>query len=228
MKIPLKAFFLFTLALIMSGATPDSKPWGEYLDPLEVRLGTDGRTMTLLADARYRGPSSRLWSVSKGDVIDGASIPRAFWSIMGGPFEGKYRDASIFHDVECVRKNQPWQDVHEMFYLAMRCSGVSETKAKLMYWAVYRFGPRWEVSVRMKEPPMLKLLDKEFGDREKYSYKIKSTEIEREWTLVTNLTQTVQSVSEVDVKAMQAWIEKSNPSLEEIRSRQLTNSPSRQ
>ena len=30
-----------------------------------------------------------------------------------------------------------------MFYDGMRCSGVSEVKAKIMYYAVYRFGPRW-------------------------------------------------------------------------------------
>jgi hypothetical protein len=30
-----------------------------------------------------------------------------------------------------------------MFYEACRCGGVDQKKAKLMYWAVYRFGPRW-------------------------------------------------------------------------------------
>jgi hypothetical protein len=30
-----------------------------------------------------------------------------------------------------------------MFYEAMRCSGVGKAKAKVMYYAVYRFGPRW-------------------------------------------------------------------------------------
>jgi hypothetical protein len=30
-----------------------------------------------------------------------------------------------------------------MFYDACRCGGVSSKKAKVMYWAVYNFGPRW-------------------------------------------------------------------------------------
>jgi hypothetical protein len=30
-----------------------------------------------------------------------------------------------------------------MFYNAMRCSGVHEVKAKVMYYAVYKFGPHW-------------------------------------------------------------------------------------
>ena len=31
-----------------------------------------------------------------------------------------------------------------MFYEACRCGGVDETEAKLMYYAVYHFGPRWQ------------------------------------------------------------------------------------
>ena len=30
-----------------------------------------------------------------------------------------------------------------MFYEAMRCSGVRNRKAKVMYYAVYKFGPHW-------------------------------------------------------------------------------------
>lgn len=32
-----------------------------------------------------------------------------------------------------------------MFYEACRCGGVDDTQAKMMYYAVYHFGPRWEV-----------------------------------------------------------------------------------
>jgi hypothetical protein len=31
-----------------------------------------------------------------------------------------------------------------MFYYAMRAGGVSEARAALMYAAVYKFGPRWD------------------------------------------------------------------------------------
>jgi len=33
-----------------------------------------------------------------------------------------------------------------MFYDAMRCSGVGLFKAKVMFYAVYRFGPRWTLA----------------------------------------------------------------------------------
>jgi len=54
-----------------------------------------------------------------------------------------YRNASITHDVECVKKKTEWQAVHRMFYEAMRCAKVPEYKAKIMYAAVYQCGPRW-------------------------------------------------------------------------------------
>jgi hypothetical protein len=83
------------------------------------------------------------WTAPKGWVTDGASIPRAAWTVAGGPFEGKYRAASVIHDVGCDQRTETWQDVHEVFFLGMMASGVEPWRAKIMYAAVYHFGPRW-------------------------------------------------------------------------------------
>ncbi len=99
--------------------------------------------MHLLADLQYTAPTGQKWVAPKGRTVDGASIPRAFWTIIGGPFEGKYRDASVLHDVACDERTHPWSDVARMFYTAMLCSGVNVVKAKTMYYAVYNFGPHW-------------------------------------------------------------------------------------
>src|SRR6202007_2255330 len=80
-------------------------------------------------------------------VADGASIPRAFWSLIGGPLEGRYRNASIVHDWYCDRRTRTWQATQRVFYEAMRTSGVSMAKAKTMFLAVQWGGPRWEVRV---------------------------------------------------------------------------------
>lgn len=104
----------------------------------------NGRNMTLREDFAYLDPQGRRWSAPAGSVVDGASIPRLFWTLIGGPFEGKYRNASVVHDVGCVEMRQTWQDVHRMFYEACRCAGVEESQAKVMYYAVYHFGPRWQ------------------------------------------------------------------------------------
>lgn len=99
--------------------------------------------MRLLDAFSYVDQTGGVWDAPKGSLVDGASIPQAFWTIIGGPFEGDYRNASVVHDVACDLKKRPWRDVHKMFYDAMRCGGVSEKKAKVMYFAVFHFGPRW-------------------------------------------------------------------------------------
>jgi hypothetical protein len=118
--------------------------WGAYAGlPPRVELLDDGRGAHLLAPLSYRRPDGSDWPVPTGAWLDGASIPRPLWSLIGGPFEGRYRNASIVHDHYCITKTRPWQDVHRMFYEAMRCSGTGATQAKIMYYSVYRFGPRW-------------------------------------------------------------------------------------
>jgi Protein of unknown function (DUF1353) len=101
--------------------------------------------MKLLKTFKFIDPMGREWVAPEGAIIDGASIPQVAWSFIGGPFEGVYRDASVIHDVACDQRSRPWKVVHEAFYDAMITSGVSPLKAKVMYGAVYHYGPRWIV-----------------------------------------------------------------------------------
>ena len=83
-------------ALLLSGCvfskhhdnTDPAGPWGYYSGTIDTRWDADGRTMTLLNELRYTDPKGVIWIAPAGSVIDGASIPRALWSLMGGPFEG--------------------------------------------------------------------------------------------------------------------------------------------
>ena len=111
--------------------------------PPQLELLDDGRKARLLNAVSYIAVRKDSWPVPADTVVDGASIPQIFWTLMGGPFEGKYRNASIIHDCYCDSQVRGWRDTHRMFYSAMRCSGVSAVKAKIMFYAVYRFGPRW-------------------------------------------------------------------------------------
>ena len=108
--------------------------------------------MTLLTELRYTDPKGEVWIAPAGSQVDGASIPRYLWSIMGGPFEGKYRNASVLHDVAYGERKRPWQDCDRMFYNAMRCSGVSAVEAKTMYYALYRFGHHWKFPIKRGKP----------------------------------------------------------------------------
>lgn len=124
--------------------------YGNYVGDIVAKWDPGGRKMTLVKPLRYIDTKNSEWLAPEGAVIDGASIPKFAWSIIGGPFEGKYRSASVIHDVACVEKNRPWKDVHYTFYTAMRASDVPEATAKVMYAAVYHFGPRWPTPIQVR------------------------------------------------------------------------------
>jgi hypothetical protein len=107
--------------------------------------------MTLLEDFSYTDPDRLEWKAPKGSVTDGASIPQSAWSIMGGPFEGPYRLAAVIHDAACVRKDRSWEATHLVFYQAMLTAHVDSVKAKIMYAAVYHFGPRWTLTASVNK-----------------------------------------------------------------------------
>jgi hypothetical protein len=162
--------------------------WGKYSGPIRTEW-EQGRKMRLLEDARYIGPDGRVWLAPKGWSIDGASIPQAFWCSVGGPYEDSYRDASVFHDVACDQRTARWQDVHYLFYTGMRCSGVKEQQAKIMYAAVYRFGPRWP-------------------DPETDAHG-------NTWRALVDTTPRRNATHDEAMK-IEAWVRNNNPSLQEI------------
>ena len=49
----------------------------------------------------------------------------------------------MIHDYFCETHTETWQNIHMVFYNGMRARGVDTIKAKIMYAAVYNFGPRW-------------------------------------------------------------------------------------
>jgi hypothetical protein len=117
---------------------------GRFTGRLRVDIdGADGIGMTLAEPFGYVDPDGTDWPVRAGAKINGASIPRVFWSIVGGPFEGRYRQASVVHDWYCDVRQRPAHRVHRMFYEAMIDSGVDPLQASTMYAAVKACGPRW-------------------------------------------------------------------------------------
>lgn len=118
--------------------------WGRFDGlPPHIALLDNGRLARLLKPLSYIDAHDQRWDVPADEIVDGASIPQPVWSLIGGPWDGPYRNASIVHDRYCVTKSTTWQLTHLMFYHAMRCSNVKKFKAKVMFYAVYRFGPRW-------------------------------------------------------------------------------------
>lgn len=133
---------LFSILLLSAG----SAEAGEYIGKFKAEFLDDGRRVKLIEDFSYKDDRGKIWLAPAGTTVDGASIPQSLWSLIGGPFEGKYRNASVIHDYYCDRKTEAWYGVHQVFYEAMLASGVSESRAKVMYLAVFHFGPRWPIT----------------------------------------------------------------------------------
>lgn len=129
-------------------ATAPTGSWGRFVGDVVARWAANGRDMTLVEPFAYVDPRDARWDAPAGAVVNGASIPQAFWSLIGGPFEGRFRNASVVHDVACEVRDREWRQVHRMFYEACRCGGVAVAKAKAMYYAVWHFGPRWWIEER--------------------------------------------------------------------------------
>jgi hypothetical protein len=129
---------------VKKAKTARAATWGFFSGPVETRWENDGVTMVLLNELRYTDPYGEVWIAPAGSKVNGASIPRAFWTIMGGPFEGKYRNASVLHDVAYDEQKVSPEAADLMFYNAMRCSGVGAVKAKTMYYSLRRHGRHWK------------------------------------------------------------------------------------
>src|SRR5437879_7432707 len=205
MKVKFKSLVLVSVVLLTacgSGRNPSSttgaaqsNPWGYYSGEPETRWNADGRTMTLLSELRYTDPHGLIWVAPAGSIVDGVSIPRSLWSVMGGPFEGKYRNASVLHDVAYEQRNRPWEVCDRMFYNAMRCSGVSAVEAGTMYYALRKFGHHWKAP---KAEPV------KVGD---------------EMVARAEEVRPAIPVNGGDINATRDWIRTSDPSLQQIERR---------
>ncbi len=172
-------------------------PWGYYTGVPVTQWNPDGRSMTLLRELRYIDPKGLVWVAPAGSVVDGASIPRSLWSFMGGPFEGKYRNASVLHDVAYAMQNRPPQECDRMFYNAMRCSGVSAVEAKTMYYALLRFGDHWKFSIKKAKP----------------------VKIGRKMVARATTEPPVTVAAQQEIQGVRNWIQQSQPSMEQIEQR---------
>ena len=101
--------------------------------------GTQDRNMKLLRDFSFADPDTKPWPAPAGSVVDGASIPRALWTIVGSPYTGDYRRASVVHDVACVEAGSDKKKrraADRMFFHACRAGGCSIWQSIVLYLGV--------------------------------------------------------------------------------------------
>jgi hypothetical protein len=92
----------------------------------------------------YIDPNGVHWDVPAGFQTDGASIPRFFQPLIGGPWTDAYIKAAVVHDFYIRRQSVSAEAVHKVFYLALLAAGTGSTRAQEMYFAVGHFGPQWQ------------------------------------------------------------------------------------
>ncbi|MEZ5873888.1 MAG: DUF1353 domain-containing protein [Hyphomicrobiales bacterium] len=136
-------FVLLAAALVACApfALADSR-FGHFVGKFVAEFDVDGRKVKLMEPYSFVDPEGTKWDVPAGYLTDGASVPSALWALYP-PFTGAYRSAAVIHDYYCDNQERSWQDTHKVFYNAMRASDVDEKTAKIMFGAVYLFGPRW-------------------------------------------------------------------------------------
>ena len=117
---------------------------GRYTGKLILEPLRSDQPMKTVLEFGFLDGDGRHWPVPPGTSVDQASIPKELRSLLGNPWEGKYRDASVVHNYYCAVRSMDWRSVHSMLYRAMLVSGVSVRRAKLVYAGVYFAGPRWE------------------------------------------------------------------------------------
>lgn len=107
-----------------------------------LKLSPDGEMWMVAESFKYyvgSEDSDEVIEVPKGFMSDGASIPKIFWSLIGGP-TGKYFYAAILHDYLYYTKTYKRWKADKIFYEAMGVLGVPNWKRSIMHLAVRLFG----------------------------------------------------------------------------------------
>ena len=152
----------------------------------------EDRDMKLTKAFTFVDAAGLKWTVKKDAVINGASIPRIFWTTFGPPFVGEYRRASVVHDYFCDVRTRSAEATHHMFYEACVAGGVGVLKAKTMYTMVKTFGPNWKT---LSSPLAINGLEVLSRGQEVTVYR---------------------AMADDEFARLEKWVDESNPSIEEI------------
>lgn len=137
----------------LSDSVGQSSPGQLGFSHLPAKIESAGGNLFQLTHRlRFVDSAGRPWIAEQGTLTDGASIPRWALSFIGPPLDPRYREAAIVHDAYCGDENEggpsyeqgTWQSVHRMFYEACIANGTGRRTAKVMFFAVWRWGPKWD------------------------------------------------------------------------------------
>jgi hypothetical protein len=113
---------------------------GRFLTGLPVALTLLGGGKAVLgATVQYETDDGHVYVAPAGMLFDGASIPRAAWSVIGHPFDARYLPAAVIHDALYQQQITSRARADAVFREALRANGVNRVRATTM-WSAVRLG----------------------------------------------------------------------------------------
>lgn len=110
--------------------------------PLTRWCSKDNRVMILKEPFYYIDSNEKKWEAPIGAYLNGATIPKILWTVVGPPFVGPYRRASVVHDYhvgEGCNQNVTFKerrDADRMFFKACITDHCSLKLATILYIGV--------------------------------------------------------------------------------------------
>lgn len=102
-------------------------------------------TMRLKEELLFRQTGGGTWVVPANAIVDGRSMPKLFFSLIGHPFESGFLKTAITYDYAVKAKVRRWTDAQRMFVEGVVVEGVATIEAKAMYMLLHATGSRWAV-----------------------------------------------------------------------------------
>ena len=115
---------------------------------LKVKVINSGKNRVILEDYTYEN-GKYIITVKAGFNTDGASIPKAFWSILSSPFDGAVTYGAVIHDGLYTKMQLPRKECDNLLREMALEKGYNKIKAFLVYYAVRMFGgSHWKKDTR--------------------------------------------------------------------------------
>jgi hypothetical protein len=199
------------LALVFKPLQEPTPARGHFAPSAVPPIEAAERGFVSVSAYKFRDSKGKLWIAPKGTKTDCASIPSVCLPFTGDPCNEQYRSAALIHDAYCGKANvgqasyhqAPWPEVHRMFYEACLAGGTPDAKARLMYAAVYMFGPRnWTYQKR--------------GGPQKSVQELFSSGELAMMKANTNSVSISDSLKQEQFKELAGFIEAKSPSLNEL------------
>lgn len=150
-----KLFLIFLITLVATTSFAEEGSTGYFEGTLDLKPSgcKINRNCFLTYKLRYTDPNNIVWQADSNDVTDGASIPTWAQPIIGDPYNPHFIKPAAIHDHYCEKQHRVrgWRETHKMFYQGLLNQGVLETKAKIMYLAVYIGGPKWRTLIKGRD-----------------------------------------------------------------------------